>query len=74
MGEGALMCREEAWSDFEKIAEGRVLRTSVKKSTRGCGPPDGFNAGKNRQFWSPSGEAEGFTVAVSNAGQGKGWS
>lgn len=31
----ALMCREEAWGDFEKRAEGSVLRVSVKKSIPG---------------------------------------
>lgn len=35
MREGALMCREEAWGDFEKRAEGSVLRVSVKKSIPG---------------------------------------
>lgn len=45
------MCREEAWGDFEeKIAEGWVLRTSVKKSTRGCGSRDGagFQCGEEQ--------------------------
>lgn len=34
----------------------------------------GFNAGgKKRQLWGPSGDAEGFTVGASNAGQNEGW-
>lgn len=40
MGEGALMCREEAWGDSEeKIAGGEGAEDIVRKSTRGCGPP-----------------------------------
>lgn len=31
MREGALMCREEAWGDFEKRAGGSVLRVLAKK-------------------------------------------
>lgn len=43
MREGVLLCREEAWADFEEsMAEGRVLTISVKMSTPGgCGPLEG---------------------------------
>lgn len=71
MREGALMCRKEAWGDFEKRAEGSVLRVSMKKSTPevvvpGRGPVSMW--GKKGQRWGPSGEAQGLSVGTSNAG------